>query len=70
MNSSYNRDSKSDRTMDNTGDRIEKLYKNYEILSDAKEKIGEVGCASVIFFFTRSANGAGKRLFTLVVKSV
>ncbi|XP_041777875.1 apoptosis inhibitor 5 homolog [Anopheles merus] len=27
--------------MDNTGDRIEKLYKNYEILSDAKEKIGE-----------------------------
>lgn len=25
-----------------TGDSIEKLYKNYEILSDAKEKIGEV----------------------------
>uniref|UniRef100_A0A182NAY7 Apoptosis inhibitor 5/fibroblast growth factor 2-interacting factor 2 n=1 Tax=Anopheles dirus TaxID=7168 RepID=A0A182NAY7_9DIPT len=27
--------------MANSGDRIEKLYKNYEILSDAKEKIGE-----------------------------
>ncbi|XP_050077421.1 apoptosis inhibitor 5 homolog isoform X1 [Anopheles maculipalpis] len=27
--------------MDSTGDRIEKLYKNYEILSDAKDKIGE-----------------------------
>ncbi|XP_055547126.1 apoptosis inhibitor 5 homolog [Wyeomyia smithii] len=27
--------------MDSNGDRIEKLYKNYEILTDAKEKIGE-----------------------------
>ncbi|XP_035778317.1 apoptosis inhibitor 5 homolog [Anopheles albimanus] len=27
--------------MDTSGDRIEKLYKNYEILSEAKEKIGE-----------------------------
>ncbi|XP_058120078.1 apoptosis inhibitor 5 homolog isoform X1 [Anopheles ziemanni] len=27
--------------MDEFGDRIEKLYKNYEILSDAKEKIAE-----------------------------
>lgn len=27
--------------MDSSGDSIEKLYKNYEILTDAKEKIGE-----------------------------
>ncbi|EDS43559.1 apoptosis inhibitor [Culex quinquefasciatus] len=27
--------------MDTSGDRIEKLYKNYEILTDAKDKIGE-----------------------------
>ncbi|XP_058818213.1 apoptosis inhibitor 5 homolog isoform X2 [Topomyia yanbarensis] len=27
--------------MDSSGDRIEKLYKNYEILTDAKDKIGE-----------------------------
>lgn len=27
--------------MDSSGDSIEKLYKNYEVLTDAKEKIGE-----------------------------
>ncbi|XP_058447726.1 apoptosis inhibitor 5 homolog [Malaya genurostris] len=27
--------------MDSSGDRIDKLYKNYEILTDAKDKIGE-----------------------------
>lgn len=31
--------------MDTSGDRIEKLYKNYEILTDAKDKIGEVSFA-------------------------
>ena len=28
--------------MDLEGERIDKLYKNYEILTDAKDKIGEV----------------------------
>lgn len=32
-------------------DQIDKLYKNYEILSDAKDKISEVSSEFVLFFF-------------------
>lgn len=32
-------------------DNIEKLYKNYEILSDAKEKISEVSLLKIFHYF-------------------
>lgn len=42
--------------MDTTTDKIDKLYKNYEILSDAKESILEVRSFPVflLFFFLNS----------------
>lgn len=43
------------------GDNIDKLYKNYDILSDAKEKITEVSKLwSVLYAFVRRIDGAGK----------
>lgn len=35
-------------------DNIDKLYKNYDILSDAKDKISEVSFTSILLLLSRN----------------